>query len=120
MYKEENRVRHLVQYYSSPELPQQYFCYVKRNKNLRFKLDQTKKESPIDLAAMSGMAQLEIVQESGNETDHKALLTLLFGLRRASLSTEDAIAYPKPMRPIVKMQKLIDACKLSQEIRNKN
>lgn len=120
MYNGQNRVRHLVRYYSSSKLPQQYFCYVKRTKNLQFTLDKTKKDLPTKFAAMSGMAQLEIIQEAGNETNHQTLLTFLFGLRRASLSTEDAIAYPKPMRPITKMQKLIDACKLSQEIRNKN
>ena len=119
MFKGENRVRHIVQYYSSPELPQQYFCYVKRSTNLQFNLTEKKTNRPDKLAAMSGMAQLEIVQESGNETDHNALLTFLFGLRRCSLSTEDAITYPKPMRPIAKMQKLIDACELSQQILNK-
>lgn len=119
IFKGENRVRHIVQYYSSPELPQQYFCYVKRGTNLQFNLTEKKTNRPDKLAAMSGMAQLEIVQESGNETDHNALLTLLLGLRRCSLSTEDAMAYPKPMRPIAKMQKLIDACELSQQMLNK-
>lgn len=119
IFKGKERVRHIPQYHSSPELPQQYFCYIKRNTNLQFSLIEKKTDRPNKLAAMSGMAQLEVVQESGNETNHQALLTFLFGLRRASLSTEDAIAYPKPMRPIAKMQKLIDACELSQQMLNK-
>lgn len=116
MYGGKDSVRHKVNYYSTPELPQHYFCYGKRNTPLRFKLSLTKKECPNKVAGMNAMIQLEIVQDCANEIYHQALITFLFGLRQCSLSTEDIKNYPKPMQPLEKMQKLIDDCESYQEL----
>lgn len=116
LYGGKDRVRHMVNYYSTSELPQHYFCYGKRNTPLRFTLGLTKKECPNKIAGMNAMIQLEIVQDCANETYHQGLITFLFGLRQCSLSTKDIKNYPKPMQPLEKIQKLIDDCERYQEM----